>query len=176
MSPRLDKVQLLINEYNPAMQDACKDTGLFVSVCMAQFILETGYGKTIRKAARNLFGIKAGIKWPGKVASLSTCEFQNGKKIKYVGTGEIYNTRVDALKDNANPVTIFRAYDSYVDSILDRNDLLLHTLRYKPVLKALTSEDQCYQLKKCGYATAPQYDKVLISIIHSNNLTELDKK
>ena len=159
--------------YAIEVQKACEGTKIFPSVKLAQMALETGYGKSIRKAANNCYGIKAGKSWQGKVISSTTFEYINKVKTYFNGTGKIYISRNEALKE-ADFRKIFRVYNSISESIADHNKFLTENSRYLPVLNSLTPEEQCRQLKKCGYATGISYDLVLISIINKYSLKQYD--
>ncbi|MDL2309022.1 glucosaminidase domain-containing protein [Bacteroidales bacterium OttesenSCG-928-C03] len=152
--------QEFIRKYGDEMVIATNGTPLFPSVKMAQAALETGWGKSTVGPANNMFGIKAtGANtpyWDGSAYSATTQEVVNG-----------------------NTYTItdgFRMYKTMSDSIRDHSYLLTTLNRYKPVLTAVTPEDQARALQSCGYATDPNYASKLISIINMNNLKELDKK
>jgi flagellar protein FlgJ len=73
---------------------------------------ETGWGKQRNQeqadgsTSFNLFGIKAGKGWTGKVAEITTTEYINGVPRKVVAK--------------------FRAYDSYEDSFRDYARLITH--------------------------------------------------
>lgn len=130
---------------------------LFSSVVIAQSCLETGYGKSnLMMNANAIFGIKATSSWTGKVYSAKT--------------KEVYNN---------NPVYIhdkFRAYNSLAESIADYFDLITKSSRYR---KALTTETPlgCIEaIKNGGYATDPEYVKLVMNIINAYNLTIYDKQ
>jgi len=148
---------IFIAKYSTDIIEACAGTKIFPSVKMAQAGLETGWGESI--VGNNLFGIKAtGDKtpyWDGSTVSAWTTEFKNGVSGKYYLT--------------------FRKYKSVSDSIRDHTYFLqkYHT-RYKSVFEAATPEAQCKALKSSGYATAPDYATILISVINSKKLKLLD--
>jgi flagellar protein FlgJ len=137
------------------VQRACAGSKIFPSVCMAQAILETGWGKA--KIGNNLFGIKAKGKpnkhWDGSYVESPTIEYYNGVK-----------TRV---------VSKFRAYKSIEDSIRDHNELF-NLSRYDKVRAAATPEEQARAVKTCGYATDPSYADKLINLITKYNLKQYD--
>lgn len=147
-----------IDRYSNAVIDGTQGTTLFPSVAMAQLILETGYMEHV--VGNNLYGIKAaGVKtkyWDGAYVKAGTTEYINGTSGNY----SLY----------------FRKYKSEADSIKDRTEFLKTNGRYKNVFLATTPEQQCIELQRAGYATAPAYAQILISIIKSWNLYELDKK
>jgi len=129
-------------------------TGFFPSVLIAQAALESNWGQSQLAAKyNNYFGIKAGSSWTGKTVNMSTNEVFNGM-----------NTTI-----NSN----FRVYNSLLDSIRDRNNLL-STSRYASVKQAQTPQAQAEAIKASGYATALNYVSAIMSTINANNLTNFD--
>ena len=132
-----------------------KDSGIPASFMLGQAGHETGWGKSeIRNkdgsTSFNLFGIKAGKGWTGKVAEVTTTEFINGK----------------AQKVSAK----FRAYDSYEDSFRDYARLITENPRYeKAQATAKNGSAVAYasELQKAGYATDPDYARKLSGAINS---------
>jgi peptidoglycan hydrolase FlgJ len=131
--------------------EAEQATGIPAKFMLGQAALESGWGKReIRmadgSASHNLFGIKAGPNWKGKVATAVTTEYVNGKP----------HTRVEK----------FRAYDSYAAGFKDYADMLSKNPRYQPVLAhggdAVTF---ARGLQRAGYATDPHYAAKLASLI-----------
>lgn len=114
---------------------------------------ETGWGKSEIKTADgsssfNLFGIKAGSGWQGKVAEVTTTEYVNGVAKKTVAR--------------------FRAYDSYEASFKDYARLLTQSPRYAQVSQQ-TGSVQAFAsgLQRAGYATDPAYASKLSRAINS---------
>ena len=114
---------------------------------------ETGWGKhEIRQKggapSNNLFGIKAGANWTGKVAEVTTTEFIDGAPQKRVAR--------------------FRAYDSYADSFKDYARLISESPRYAKA-REQTGSVQAFAngLQKAGYATDPQYAAKLSRAINA---------
>ncbi|MDB5962105.1 MAG: flgJ [Massilia sp.] len=134
---------------------ASKATGIPAKFMIGQAALESGWGKREIKNAdgsssHNLFGIKAGPGWTGKVATAVTTEYVNG----------VPQTRVEK----------FRAYDSYADSFKDYARLLANNPRYEKVLASGADASKfAHGLQKAGYATDPLYAAKLSKII-SNSL------
>lgn len=120
---------------------------------LGQAALETGWGRREIKGrdgsnSNNLFGIKAGPDWKGRVVETATTEYINGKP----------QTRVEK----------FRAYDSYADSFKDYARLLSSNPRYEKALAAAGSTDAAgfaMGLQRAGYATDPNYASKLAGII-----------
>ena len=130
-----------------------RETGIPASYMIGQAGLETGWGrKPIRLAdgsnAHNLFGIKAGPGWQGKVAEVTTTEYIDGVPHK--------------IKQK------FRAYDSPADSFRDYARLISTSPRYAKVMQNLhTPEAFAASMQKAGYATGPQYASALSRTIQS---------
>ena len=134
--------------------EAERATGIPAKFMLSQAALETGWGKReIRNqdgtVSNNLFGIKAGPGWKGKVATAVTTEYVNGRP----------QTRVEK----------FRAYDSPADSFKDYAKLITNNPRYEKVLaNAKDAAGFAQGLQKAGYATDPLYAAKLERIIRNN--------
>ena len=130
---------------------ASRATGIPAKFMLGQAALESGWGKREIKhadgsASHNLFGIKAGASWTGKVVSAVTTEYVGG----------VPQTRVEK----------FRAYDSYADSFKDYAKLISTNPRYEKVLaSAGDAASFAHGLQKAGYATDPHYATKLSRII-----------
>ncbi len=132
-----------VQRHGAAAAAAEKSSGIPSGYMLGQAGHETGWGKfEIKKAGGapsfNLFGIKAGAGWTGKVAEVSTTEYVNGVAKKMVAK--------------------FRAYDSYEDSFKDYARLITTTPRYAQASQQLGSSLAFASgLQKAGYATDPNY-------------------
>jgi len=128
-------------------------SGIPASFMLGQAGHETGWGKFEIKMkggapSYNLFGIKAGPGWTGKVAEVTTTEYVNGVAEKKVAK--------------------FRAYESYEDSFKDYARLISDSPRYSKV-KAQTGSAYAFAsgLQKAGYATDPEYANKLSRAINT---------
>ena len=137
---------------------ACRGTGLFPSLMIAQAIVESGNGNSLLAAKyNNHFGIKASAAWRGKVVSMATREVYSGHSVM--------------IKDG------FRAYDSIEEGFEDRNRFLQQNPRYTTagVFAARTPEEQAKAFQRAGYATDPKYASLLIAVINgSGRLKQYD--
>ncbi|MBX9812856.1 MAG: flagellar assembly peptidoglycan hydrolase FlgJ [Burkholderiales bacterium] len=129
---------------------ASEATGIPARFLLAQAALESGWGRQeIRgadgTASFNLFGIKAGRNWPGKVVEATTTEYVDG--VPYKTTER------------------FRAYGSYAESFRDYANLLLTNPRYAQVLDQQDSAGFARGLQRAGYATDPKYADKLMRIL-----------
>ena len=149
-----------------------KKTGILASVSLAQFILESGYGKSeLAQNANNVFGMKcslSGNTWAGSV---------------WDGTSK-YTKQTKEQNADGSYLTItadFRKYSCVEDSIADHSAYLLGAkngsrLRYDG-LKGCTDYKKAVQIiKDGGYATSLTYVEKLCSIIERWNLTQYDVK
>ena len=132
-----------------------QESGIPASFMLGQAGHETGWGKSeIRHrdgaTSYNLFGIKAGKGWTGKVAEITTTEYINGKPQKVTAK--------------------FRAYDSYEESFRDYARLIKESPRYEKAESVASSGSAmayASALQKAGYATDPDYAKKLSGAINS---------
>lgn len=134
-----------------------KSSGIPASYMMGQAGHETGWGKFEIKhkggaPSFNLFGIKAGANWTGKVAEVTTTEYVNGVAEKKVAK--------------------FRAYDSYEASFKDYANLISESPRYAKVkAQVQTGASSVHAfasgLQKAGYATDPEYAAKLSRAINT---------
>lgn len=130
-----------------------QDSGIPAAFMMGQAGHETGWGRSeIRMKdgsnSYNLFGIKAGAGWTGKVAEVTTTEYVGGQPRKITAR--------------------FRAYDSYEESFRDYARLINESPRYAAA-RQKTDSAMAYatELKRAGYATDPAYAAKLSRAIHS---------
>ena len=147
-----------------------KKSGILASVSMAQFILESGYGKSeLALGANNCFGMKkslSGNTWSGSV---------------WDGVS-IYKKKTQEQKADGSYVTViaeFRKYPNVDDSIADHSAYLLgakngEKFRYDG-LKGCSDHKKAVQIiKDGGYATSLTYVEKLCSIIEKWKLTQYD--
>ncbi|CAK7061588.1 MAG: hypothetical protein BACD_02895 [Bacteroides rodentium] len=146
-----------------------RKNGVLASVSLAQFILESAYGKSeLAQNANNCFGMKcslSGNTWGGSAwdgaskYAKNTQEYVNGQYVTV--TAE------------------FRKYQSVEQSIADHSAYLLGAMngskkRYDG-LKGCTDYRKAVQIiKDGGYATAPDYVGNICNIIEKWNLTRYD--
>lgn len=138
-----------------------KESGILASISAAQFILESGYGKSeLGQNANNMFGMKkslSGNTWSGS---------------SWDGTS-VYTKKTQEQNADGSYETItadFRKYSCVEDSVADHSAYLLgakngKALRYKGI-KGMTDYKKVAQLiKDGGYATSLTYVDKLCAII-----------
>lgn len=118
------------------------------SITLAQGILESGDGKSsLASRSNNHFGIKCHSDWTG-------------------GTVRHDDDRKDEC---------FRAYEDASQSFEDHSVFLKKT-RYESLFELDITDYKGWAkgLKKCGYATNPKYDRLLVELIERHELTTYD--
>ncbi len=142
-----------VQKHAQVASDVEKATGIPASFMLGQAGHETGWGKFEIKnkggtPSHNLFGIKAGAGWTGKVAEVTTTEYTNGVAKKQVGR--------------------FKSYDSYADAFKDYARMISESPRYAKA-REQTGSAQAFAsgLQKAGYATDPDYAAKLSRAINT---------
>ncbi|MBO6205975.1 MAG: glucosaminidase domain-containing protein [Lachnospiraceae bacterium] len=149
-----------------------KKSGILASVSLAQFILESGYGKSeLAQNANNIFGMKcslsgntwSGSSWDGKSRYTKKTQEQNAD-------GSYETITAD-----------FRKYSCIEDSIADHSAYLIGAMNGKKLrydgLKGCTDYKKAVQIiKDGGYATSLTYVEKLCSIIEKWKLADYDAK
>lgn len=162
----------VVAKVGPLFTEEQKRSGILASVIAAQFILESGYGKTdLAQNANNCFGMKknlSGNTWEGST--------WDGKSIYTKITKECYDgkTYVDVKAD-------FRKYPRIEDSIADHSAYLLGAMngsakRYEGLKGCKKYRKAIQIIKDGGYATDPKYVDKICNIISKWNLTQYDLK
>jgi flagellum-specific peptidoglycan hydrolase FlgJ len=131
-------------------------TGIPASITLAQGLLESNYGTSrLATEANNHFGIKCKSYWTGKT---------------YYHKDDDYNKKGQLME------SCFRAYDSDIDSYIDRSNFLSQTERYKVLFSYSNTEYAAWAngLKYCGYATDDSYASKLIDKIEKYHLYVYD--
>ena len=158
--PLTQKQADFVQLHGSAAHAAQAQSGIPAAFMIGQAAHETGWGKQeIRNGdgsnAHNLFGIKAGAGWTGRVAEITTTEYVGG----------------EAQKVTAR----FRAYASYEESFRDYARLLKDSPRYSGVVaqaatamaSAASAVGFAQGLQRAGYATDPGYADKLARVINT---------
>jgi len=146
-----------VQRHTDAARVAEAQTGIPASFMVAQAAHESGWGRHEIKNADgstsfNVFGVKAGASWTGRVAEVTTTEVVNGV----------------AHKVKAK----FRAYDSYEDAFKDYAQLMKDSPRYSRVVATASTgtfgaAGFAQGLQRAGYATDPAYADKLTRVINT---------
>lgn len=131
--------------------------GPFVSIDLAQWAIESGYGAHM-SGVNNPFGIQAKLdenRRPIGPARLVLSHEWNG--VKYVPKEEW-----------------FASYPS-LGAAFDAHAVLLTSPHYQRCIDARTPATYAQALHDCGYATAPSYPEALMAVINGNGLEKFDE-
>lgn len=134
-----DAYQDYIDRYSPLAVEQQQAYGIPASITLAQGLLESAAGRsTLATRGNNHFGIKCHSGWTGDTL----------------------------LRSDDAPDECFRAYNSAAESFADHSKFLLRK-RYAPLFTLDPTDWQSWAvtLRKCGYATDPNYASRLITII-----------
>ena len=145
-----------IKKYSVIAVREMERSGIPASITIAQGIHESSWGiGELATNSNNHFGIKCKKSWQG---------------------GSYYKEDDDYDQQGNLQKSCFRSYGSVIDSYMDHTDFLMNNERYNPLFD-LSSDDYeawAHGLKKCGYATDPNYGNKLIETIKKYNLHIFD--
>lgn len=138
--------QNYIDQFSSTAMLEMNRSGIPASIILAQGIVESNSGNSeLALDSKNHFGIK--------------CKEWEGRKVYY---------KDDDLDKNGNLIkSCFRAYDDVLDSYADHSEFLLTGNRYLWLfqLEKTNYRGWAEGLQESGYATNPNYAKMLINII-----------
>lgn len=145
-----DHVVDFVSRMSHAANAAAQQSGVPARLILGQAALESGWGKreimhADGRTSHNVFGIKAGAGWTGKVVNVTTTEYVDGAPQKMVQP--------------------FRAYNSYDEAFADYARLIGNSPRYEGVTQARNEIEAARNIQKAGYATDPAYADKLIQIM-----------
>ena len=142
-----------VQQHDAVAKRVAQDSGIPAGYMIGQAGHETGWGQREIKMkdgtpSFNLFAMKAGANWKGKVAEVTTTEYVNGVPKQTTAR--------------------FRAYDSYEASFKDYARMISQSPRYAKA-REQTSSAYAYAsgLQQAGYATDPEYANKLSRAINS---------
>lgn len=143
--------QAFVQRLLPDALKASQATGIPAHLIIGQAALESGWGKRETRLpdgsnSFNLFNIKAGSSWNGKVAEAQTTEYHNG----------VSNKQTEK----------FRAYSSYAEAFQDYSRLLAGNSRYAGVVQQTDPRGFAQAMQQSGYATDPHYADKLVQVIN----------
>lgn len=135
-----------------AAQAGQRKWGVPAAVTIAQWALESGWGKHMPPGSNNPFGIKARDGEPSVM--VPTHEYRHGQMV--------------------TEYAAFRKFASVADAI-DYHDQLLATAAPYAEARHYLHDDTAYANALQGhYATDPHYGGLINAIIHGSNLTQYD--
>lgn len=139
----------------PYVLEDMRKTGILASLTAAQAHVESKKGNSgLTTKANNLFGIKG--QYNGQFVKMLTTEYYNGVAYKVMAD--------------------FRKYPSWAESIADHSAMFNRMERYKNLRGETDWKKATENVKKDGYATAPDYTETLRSRITKFRLYEWDQE
>ncbi len=141
---------IYISKYKNAAIKKMNEYKIPASITLAQGILESGAGTSeLAINANNHFGIKCGSSWSGETF----------------------------LKDDDTVKECFRKYPSIDDCYNDHSLFLTSNKRYESLFENSSDDYISWAkgLQDAGYATNPEYSKILVRIIEEYELYSYDK-
>ncbi len=138
-----------IEKYKNMAIDQMNRYRIPASITLAQGLCESAAGQSrLAREAHNHFGIKVGTGWNGPYIVMA----------------------------DDRPNDRFRKYKNDAESFEDHSRFLCNNQRYASLfqLKITDYKGWAHGLKRCGYATNPNYAPMLISMIERYNLTQFD--
>lgn len=156
--PAQDK-EAYVRQYRDIAITEMHRSGIPASIKLSQAILESNYGRSeLARQAHNHFGIKCGNDWAGRGYHLKDDDRD--------ARGQLVNS-------------CFRVFGSPEESFVAHSEFLMDprkSHRYGALFQ-LDSKDYkgwAHGLSKGGYATNPEYARLLIRIIEEQRLYEYD--
>lgn len=141
--------QSFLNKFKEYCIKDMKQSGILASLTGAQGFIESKKGNSgLTTKANNLFGIKG--KYNGQSVTMMTTEYYAGVK-----------TRVPQP---------FRKYPSWQESVNDHSAMFNRLSWYANLRNCQDYEEACTNVKKDGYATAPDYTSTLMNPIRKYQL------
>ena len=139
--------EIYINKFKSIAKDEMKTYNIPASITLSQGILESGNGLSrLASEANNHFGIKCHSSWIGETI----------------------------LYDDDEDDECFRKYSNAEESYRDHSLFLTTRGRYSDLFNSMNYKKWARGLLKAGYATNPDYDKLLIDIIEKYSLDKFD--
>jgi len=147
-----------IEQLVPTAQQLQAEYGVLPSIILGQAILESNWGTSqLARDYHNLYGIKGD---GDATIMLETKEFVHGKWKTIQAPFKIYANWAESMRDHSL---------LFVNGV-DWNPQLYHT-----VLQATNYREAATALQSAGYATDPDYQEKIISIIEKHDLSKYDK-
>lgn len=156
-----------VQKYYPYAKETEQKTGVSAVLVLAQAAFESGWGS---KAPGNMFfGVKDTDGINGNEQLVRTKEYSTRMNLKFPVihsiTPVIRNGRKMFKYDCSD---YFRKYSSPEESFTDHVNFLLKNPRYKPALVFKSNpRELAARIADAGYATDPNYKKILLNIVDS---------
>ncbi|HZX78977.1 XVIPCD domain-containing protein [Lysobacter sp.] len=145
-----DKERFIADLY-PAARKIGRETGMSWELILAQAAQETGWGQRVLPGTNNIFNIKSHGGWEGESKTFNVWEIEGGRKVWRDQSFRVYDSHEQALRDR---VTFLKDNPRYTKAGLFEEGTLGNL------------EREAAALQKAGYATDPQYARMLSAVFH----------
>ena len=167
-----------IESIAPAAVACMKDTGVPASVTLAQAILETGWGQSVK--GKNWFGIKGTGRMTRIIrAALKAGTFRDDMvppDLQVLWTHEFVSVNGETRKRKIRIRDVFRRYETDQESFEDHARLFLAAPRYSGAMEVTAdAREFIRRVAEAGYSTSPTYAENCIAIIDKYKLDAYDK-
>ena len=154
-----------VKKYKPFALESEKKTGISHLFILAQAALESGWGMSVH--GNMFFGVKAGKDTPAnKQQLLNTTEILNAPNLGYKFPQVMSIYQLSSGKYKYEVKDWFRKYDTPEECFTDHAEFFFRNKRYAKALLVKTDPYKfADEVAKAGYATAPNYAKILKDVI-----------
>ena len=154
-----------VKKYKPFALESKKKTGISHLFILAQAALESGWGMSV--PGNMFFGVKAGKDTPAnKKQLLNTTEILNAPNLGYKFPQVMSIYQLSSGKYTYEVKDWFRKYDTPEECFTDHAEFFFRNKRYAKALLVKTDPYKfADEVAKAGYATAPNYAKILKDVI-----------
>ncbi|MDT2805453.1 glycoside hydrolase family 73 protein [Vagococcus lutrae] len=151
--------EAFIEQLAPTAQQLQDEFGVLPSIILGQAILESDWGTSQLAASYyNLYGIKG---YDDTSVMLETKEFVDGKWKTIQAPFKVYANWEESMRDH---------------SLLFVNGVDWNPQLYHAVLQATNYRDAAFALQSAGYATDPNYQEKIVSVIENYQLAQYDSR
>lgn len=157
-------VKEFVKNYFPFAKQTESKTGISAIAIMAQAALESGWGK--HAPGNMFFGVKDTDGINGNEQLITTTEYSRRADLKFPVIISVTPTIKNGQKYFKYKVKdYFRKYNSPEESFTDHAKFFLENKRYSTALSVKSDPYKFIdEVAKAGYATAPDYAKILKGI------------
>ncbi|MDF7637377.1 endolytic transglycosylase MltG [Leuconostocaceae bacterium ESL0958] len=155
-----DRRLAFIHKLAPYTKELKDRFGILPSISIAQAIHESNWDNSkLSSKYNNFYGVKTDDETPGKSVVLDTQEVENGQTVTKQARFAVYSSYKDSMKAHAKTLANGNSWNAHqFDDVLAAKD-------YQSAAQALVTD---------GYATDPNYAKLIIRIIENWNLAQYD--
>jgi flagellar protein FlgJ len=154
--------------YYPYALQCEKSTGISALAILAQAAWESGWGE--HTIDNNFFGQKDSDKDHSNAKLVTTTEYSSRADLKFPEIISItpYTNSLGQKKYKYLIKDWFTTYSTPAEGFEDHAQFFIRNPRYSQAMKVKVDPELFIQeVSKAGYATDPNYDKNLISIVHT---------